>query len=258
MKETAALKTGKVDSLNVQIYPSRQAMGAAAGAAVARRIRTLQQTKSQVSAIFGSAPSQNELLDAVCREPGIDWSRIRVFHMDEYIGLSPDAPQKFSRYLEEHLVDRVQPGHFFPIESDGDPQAECDRHAALLAEQPIDIVCLGIGENGHIAFNDPHVAFFDDPEAVKIVEIDELCRRQQVNDGCFPHMEHVPKRAITLTIPTLMSGAHLFCVVPGPTKRLAVHRTLHGPITPECPASILRRHPGCTLYLDPEASGEAM
>ena len=134
-------------------------------------------------------------------------------------------------------------------------QAECDRYAELLGAAPLDIVCLGIGENGHLAFNDPPVADFHDPAAVKIVELDEPCRRQQVNDGCFPAIEQVPTHAITLTIPTLLSGRRLVAVVPGPAKREAIRRTLTGPIETACPASILRTHAACTLYLDRQSYG---
>jgi len=251
----APIRSWKVDSLKVEVYPSREEMGKAAGTAVARKIRELQREKANVAIVFGSAPSQNEMLDALCREEGIDWSRITAFHMDEYIGLPPEAPQRFSKYLIDRLVSRVRPGVFHAIDDGGDPESACAAYAELLGRQPIDIVCLGIGENGHIAFNDPHVALFNDPKTVKVVELDEVCRQQQVNDGCFANIHDVPARAITLTVPALMSGAHLFCVVPGPTKKDAVERTLNGPISPECPASILRLHRDCTLYLDPASEG---
>lgn len=248
--------TRTVDRLRVEVYPDRRALGLAAGSAAAERIRRLQQDPGRtVRAIFAAAPSQNETLATLAAAPGIDWSRVAAFHMDEYLGLADDAPQRFGRYLREHLFDLVKPGQVHLIDSARPADEECRRYAALLREAPIDLVCLGIGENGHIAFNDPPVADFDDPQLVKVVELDEACRRQQVNDGCFPTFASVPTRALTLTIPALMAGAHLVCSVPGPTKRRAVQRTLDGPISTECPATILRRHANCTLYVDAEAYG---
>jgi len=239
----------------VRVYENRDAMGSAAGADVAARIRELLSKQERVRMIFAAAPSQNEFLQRLGREEGIDWSRITAFHMDEYIGLPKDAPQMFGRYLQEHLFSRVNPGEVHLIDSSRPIEQECRRYGDLLRRAPIDIVCLGIGENGHLAFNDPPVADFEDPEVMKPVELDEVCRRQQVNDGCFPNVHAVPTHALTLTIPALLSGRFLYCIVPGKTKRNAVRSALYGPITTECPASILRQHPDCTLYLDRDAYG---
>lgn len=249
------VKEIKADDLKVRVYLNRGEMGAAAGADVAAKIKELLRTKGGIRMIFAAAPSQNEMLDALAADPEVDWSRIAAFHMDEYLGLPPGAPQAFGRYLQGRLFDRVKPGTVHLIDSSNGSEAECSRYAALLTEAPIDIVCLGIGENGHIAFNDPPVADFDDPRLVKPVELDEACRRQQVNDGCFPDIDAVPKHALTLTVPALLSGAHLYCVVPGPTKREAVGRTLSEPIATACPSTILRRHPDCTLYVDLDSYG---
>lgn len=251
------LYNGYVDQLEVKVYKDRQAMGRSAGEEAAAHIRRLLETQEQVRMIFASAPSQNEFLQTLTRAEGIDWSRITAFHMDEYIGLPPQAPQLFSAFLAERLFNIVKPGTVHLIDSTASVEAECARYAALLTEAPIDIVCLGIGENGHIAFNDPPVADFDDPHLVKPVELDPISRQQQVNDGCFPTLDDVPTRALTLTIPALFSGKRLFCIVPGSTKRSAVHRTLNGSISTECPATILRRHPNCTLYTDQDAYGDA-
>jgi glucosamine-6-phosphate deaminase len=256
VQEHLPLHSTTIDSLKVKVYADRRFMGQAAGGEVAARLKQKLKEQRLVRMIFAAAPSQLEMLARLAAEPDIDWSRVTAFHMDEYIGLPPDSPQLFSRFLQRHLFDKVKPGSVHPIDSTNDPEAECRRYAALLQRAPIDIVCLGIGENGHLAFNDPPVADFDDPKKVKIVELDETCRRQQVNDGCFPTLEDVPVRAITLTIPALMAGAALFCTVPGPTKRNAVRQTLHGPVSEQCPASILRRHPHCTLYLDRDAYGD--
>jgi glucosamine-6-phosphate deaminase len=239
-----------VDRLRVRVYPDRAMLGAAAGADVASKLRELLQAHGRVRMIFAAAPSQNEMLATLVAAEGIDWSRVTAFHMDEYLGLPAGAPQRFGQYLREHLFDLVRPGKVHLIDSMNRVDAECERYAALLNESPIDIVCLGIGENGHLAFNDPPVADFNDPQTIKVVELDPTCRQQQVNDGCFPSLDAVPTRALTLTIPTLMSGTHLFCSVPGPTKRAAVARTLNGEISTDCPSTVLRRHADCTLYVD--------
>ena len=178
--------------------------------------------------------------------------------MDEYVGVGADHPAAFRHYQQEHVLSRVKPAQFHGIAGEAaDALAECRRYSALLSAMPIDVVCLGIGENGHIAFNDPPVADFNDPHLAKVVELDQPCRQQQVNDGCFPSFNAVPKTAITLTVPALMSGRALFCAVPGPRKAQAVRDTLRGPVATTCPASILRQHDNATLYLD-EASAELL
>lgn len=249
--------TTQVDQLPVRIYPTRQAMGAAVGTAVAAALRALLAQQKCVRVIFAAAPSQSEMLATLAAAPGIDWSRVITFQMDDYLDLPASAPQRFSTYLHQHLFALVQPGtvqQLIPTAIASDDHAaiaaECARYAALLAAAPIDLVCLGIGENGHLAFNDPPVADFHDPAAVKLVELDDACRQQQVNEGNFPTLAAVPRCAITLTIPTLLAGKRLFCTVPGAAKRAAIAATLWGPIATSCPASILRQHPACTLYTD--------
>jgi glucosamine-6-phosphate deaminase len=246
----------KVDSLRVIVYEDRLALGAAAGAEVVAKIQKLLSEKHEVRIIFAAAPSQNELLKYLADDETIDWSRITAFHMDEYNGLPTNSTRKFSHFLNERLFDHVKPGQVHLIDSSKDSEEECRRYGELLWQAPIDIVCLGIGENGHIAFNDPPVADFNDPKIIKVVELDDACRQQQVNDGCFPSFEDVPAYALTLTIPTLLAGSHLFCVVPGVSKRKAVDRTLNGPISTECPSTILRKHPDCTLFVDRDSYGQ--
>lgn len=255
--QAVPVKTELADRLRVRVYASRREMGAAAAADVAACMRELLDRQPQVRIVFAAAPSQNEFLASLIAEPGVDWNRVAAFHMDEYIGLPAQAPQRFGRFLEERLFRHVRPGKVHLIDGCNDPEAECRRYGELIGSAPIDIICLGIGENGHIAFNDPPVADFADPVPMKPVELDEACRRQQVNDGCFPHIEEVPRRALTLTIPAMMSGRRLFCIVPGANKRAAVAQTLRGPVSTACPASILRRHPDCTLYTDLDAYGAA-
>ncbi|MDQ6601315.1 MAG: glucosamine-6-phosphate deaminase [Chloroflexota bacterium] len=253
--DNGLVKHETVDALDVRVYADRGAMGAAAARDVAATMRDLLATQVRVRMIFAAAPSQNEFLAALSDAPMLDWSRVTAFHMDEYLGLPLEAPQRFGTFLRAHLFDAVHPGVVHFIDSTNETATECARYGALLRAAPIDIVCLGIGENGHIAFNDPPVADFDDPEAIKPVELDPPCKRQQVNDGCFATIGDVPNHALTLTIPMLLSGAYLSCVVPGSAKRRAVHDTLRGPITTACPASILRHHPACKLYLDRDAAG---
>lgn len=249
------LKTFSVESLKVQVLKDRRSLGLSSGRAVATKMRELLNQKANVRMIFAAAPSQNEFLETLVSEAGLDWSRVTAFHMDEYIGLSPEAPQRFGRFLSERLFDIVKPGTVHLIDSSASIDSECKHYSQLLAEAPIDIVCMGIGENGHIAFNDPPVADFKDFAAIKAVELDTACRQQQVNDGCFATMDSVPTHALTLTIPMLMSGTHLFCMVPGPTKRQAVQQTLNDAISTDCPATILRLHNDCTLYVDTASYG---
>ncbi|GGD95725.1 glucosamine-6-phosphate deaminase [Paenibacillus nasutitermitis] len=248
--------TRNADLLKVEVYENRKHMGISAAEAVSAKMKELLASQKEIRMIFAAAPSQNEFLEKLRSVEGLDWSRVTAFHMDEYIGLPPGAPERFSAFLCKGLFDEVHPGTVQLIDSTSSAEEESQRYARLLQQHPIDIVCLGIGENGHIAFNDPPVADFNDPVWVKSVELDEICRQQQVNDGCFPDLPSVPTHAITLTIPALFSGTHLFCMVPGVTKAAAVSATLNGPITTQCPSSILRRHPDCTLYTDNDSYGK--
>lgn len=249
------LATWKVDDLEVRVYPDREAMGAAAAEEFAKFLVTLPDTQPCVNVVFAAAPSQNEFLAALASRGDIDWRHVQAFHLDEYVGLSREAPQKFMNYLKKHIFDKVPLKRVYYIDEGGvSAEESCRRYADLLRANPLDVACLGVGENGHIAFNDPHVADFADSELVKIVELDETSRRQQVHDGCFKELREVPTHAITVTIPTIMAAKRIICVVPGQTKQEAVRRTLQGPISPACPASILRRHSNATLFLDVEAA----
>ena len=248
------MKQALFDQLSVEIYENRVLMGQAAARDIRAKMLELLAQKQTINIIFAAAPSQNDVLAALTSDPTIPWNRINAFHMDEYVDLPADAPQGFANFLRRSLFGKVSFGSVNCLNCEtADPQAECDRYAALLAANPTDIVVLGIGENGHIAFNDPWVADFNDPQAVKIVPLDDVCRQQQVNDGCFDTIDAVPTHAMTLTVPTLTKAPHLFCIVPGPTKANAVKQTLLGPISADCPASIMRQHGGATLYLDEES-----
>jgi glucosamine-6-phosphate deaminase len=249
------IKELKKDNLDIKTYSDRASMGAAAAYMVADRIVQLLGEQEFVNIIFASAPSQNEFLAALVEQKDVDWTRINAFHMDEYIGLPENAPQKFGSFLKEKLF-RHLPFHTVNYINGNAPDAlaECGRYAELLLQYPPDIVCLGIGENGHIAFNDPHVADLDDPLKVKIVDLDFECRQQQVSDGCFNRLKNVPSLAITMTIPALMAGRYIYCIVPGKNKAKAVHHTLFNKISEQCPASVLRRHLQAVLFLDAESS----
>jgi glucosamine-6-phosphate deaminase len=238
----------------VRVFADRAAMGRAAADDVAAELRATLARQETVRMIFAAAPSQRELLDGLVAAEGVDWTRVTAFHMDEYLGLPADAPQRFANWLARAIFDRLPFGEVHLIEPGPDPEATAAAYATRLAKAPIDLVCLGIGQNGHLAFNDPPVADLDDPLDVKVVELDETCRRQQVDDGAFPDVTQVPTRAVTLTIPRLLDARRLFCVVPGRTKQHAVQRALYAPVSAADPATALRTHPDGTLYVDAEAA----
>lgn len=237
------------DKLLVKCYDTRAQMGVGAAAEAADIIAGIIAEKGEINMIFAAAPSQNEMLAALLSDERIDWSKVNALHMDEYVGLPEGDCHTFGSYLYQHIFRHKNFKSIHYIGS-GDPETVCERYAKVLEEYPVDVVCLGIGENGHIAFNDPWVANFNDPKPVKIVELDSMCRQQQVNDGCFPTLADVPTHAVTLTIPALTAAKHMFCVVPAPTKATAVKNTVCGPISEDCPATILRKHPHAVLYCD--------
>ena len=240
--------------MKTKVFRTRAEMGAAAASEVSGRIGQLLATQDTVNMIFAAAPSQNEFLAALLLSP-VDWSRVRGFHMDEYIGLRPDATQGFGNFLRGRLFDKAP---FLSVDYiDGnaaDLGGECARYSRLLQRYPTDIVCMGIGENGHIAFNDPPVADFADPFLVKVVELDGACRRQQVNDGCFASLREVPTHAITLTVPALMAGRYVYCMVPGKLKAEAVYNTVSQEIAEAYPSTTLRRHAEAELFLDADSA----
>ena len=241
--------------MEIKIYPTKPEMGKAAAADVAAAIHEALSHKDTVNMIFAAAPSQSAFLASLVATPGIPWQRIRAFHMDEYIGLPCDAPQGFGNFLDRHLFSHVPFKDVHYIKCDApDAGVECRRYSELLRRYPVDIVCLGIGENGHIAFNDPGVADFDDPELVKVVPLDDICRMQQVHDGCFESIDLVPTHAITLTIPALTAAGGMYCVVPCRTKAEAVRAAVQGPVSEACPASVLRSRERTYLYLDSESA----
>lgn len=239
---------------DIAVFDDRDRMGEAAARDIAAALREVLDERGSARLMFAAAPSQSETLAALVCEPGIDWGRVTAFHLDEYLGLAPDAPQRFGSWLRDALFDRLPFGAVHTIDTRLDPADAVTRYADLLAEAPIDIVCLGIGVNGHLAFNDPPVARFDDDRLVKVVCLDETCRRQQVADGCFPTLEEVPPTAITVTIPAILGARRLFCMVPGSMKAEALRATIVDPISTACPSTVLRTHPACSIYADAEAA----
>jgi glucosamine-6-phosphate deaminase len=243
------------DTLKVNISENRSQLGTQAAKMAGDKIVELLADQELVNIIFAAAPSQNEFLQELASNPHIDWNRINAFHMDEYVGLPQDAPQGFGNFLKERLFAKVpfrSVNYLNGLAENID--GECARYATLLETYPTDIVCMGIGENAHIAFNDPHVADFKDAKLVKVVDLDHACRQQQVNDGCFSSLNEVPTHALTLTVPALMQARFVFCMVPGPTKAQAVYHTIHSQIQELYPATILRRHPRAILFLDKASS----
>jgi glucosamine-6-phosphate deaminase len=245
----------KVDSMDIRLATTRKDLGEQAGSDIAEAIRTHLQKQPHLRMIFAAAPSQREMLHTLVQQPGIDWNRITAFHMDEYIGLPASSPQSFGMWLRATIFDRVPFADVHLIEPGTDPETTCRIYAEKLMEAPIHLVLLGIGANGHLAFNDPP-ANLDDPCHVKIVTLDDACRQQQVDDECFNSFEEVPQKAISLTVPMLLRGERLFCCIPGSSKSKAVRSMIHDPISGDCPATALRNHPRCTVYLDRDSSIE--
>ncbi len=245
----------QVDKLTVYVCDTREAMGRAAYEFYRDRVCALLQEQPLVRAIYAAAHSQDEFLHALVADTDIDFARIDAFHMDEYFGLGESVPQKFGHFLTERLFARKPFARVNLIRSEApDIEAEARRYEALLRQYPIDITSLGIGENGHIAFNDPHEARFDAPCWVRRTTLDDTCRQQQVNDGEFGSLNEVPTSAYTLTVPALMASRILVGIVPNGRKAEAVRRTLCEPVSEACPASILRTHDDAVLFLDRDAA----
>ncbi len=244
------------EKLKIQVYETRSQMGFDAAKMISDRINEILASRDMVNVIFASAPSQNEFLSELTKMP-VDWSRVNAFHMDEYIGLEENAPQGFGYFLKEKLFSKVSCKTVHYMDGNAlNPIEECNRYAAQLKNFPVDIVCLGIGENTHLAFNDPHVANFNDKEIVKIVDLDEACRLQQVNDGCFKNINEVPQKALTITIPALFQVPFAVAIAPGPLKANAIYHTVNSEISEKYPSTILRRHPNVTLFIDKDSAAK--
>jgi glucosamine-6-phosphate deaminase len=243
------------DDVDVRIFPDVAALAVAAATDASTAIRAAVEARGAANVMLATGNSQLEFLEALTSRADVPWSAVTVFHMDEYVGMGEDHPASFARYIRQRVVDRVHPATAHLIDGTHDAAAEIARYSALLAAHPLDLTCLGIGENGHLAFNDPPVADFDDPVTVKEVELDHACREQQVGEGHFPTIDTVPRTAITLTIPALLSAGRVLAIVPEERKAPAVRAALTGPIATSCPASLLQRTRHATVFLDaPSAS----
>lgn len=248
------IKDFKCEKLHVRVFDSRKTMGDCAGQEAAEYIKELLQQREYINVMFAAAPSQNETLAALIADPDIDWSRINAFHMDEYVGLAPEHPAGFRNFLNRAIfgIKNFRSVNLINGNAD-DAWEEAARYSQLLKDYPLDVCMLGVGENGHIAFNDPPVADFDDEVYVKVVELEQRCRQQQVNDGCFETIDQVPTHALTVTIPGLTQATAMFCSVPAATKAEAIEHMVNDEISTACPATILRRHENAKLYVDQDA-----
>src|SRR5882672_11106404 len=252
---SAPVKTFEADALAVRVYGTPGDLAQDAARIAQQHLRETLAGQGTAAVILATGNSQIQFLQELGALGGLDWSRVTFFHMDEYLGIDANHRASFRRYLRERVAVRLQPKQFHYLEGDALlPLHECQRYARLLSAQPIDLCCLGIGENGHLAFNDPPVADFDDPHPVKLVKLDEACRQQQVGEGHFPDLNTVPQYAFTLTIPTLCSARRMLCIVPEQRKARAVRETLRGAIGQACPASFLRQQSHCTLFLDRDSA----
>jgi glucosamine-6-phosphate deaminase len=243
------------DALSVRVFDDVKTLAAAAAIDAADAIRNAIDARGDANVMLATGNSQLVFLAALIEHRDVDWSRVTAFHMDEYVDLPPTHPAGFQRYMREKVAAQIPVKTFHYLNGDtGDAQAEVDRYAALLRSHPLDLCVCGIGENGHLAFNDPPVADFDDPVDVKIVALEPESRRQQVAEGHFATIDDVPTHAITVTIPALVRAGRLLAIVPETRKAVPVRDALLGPIATSCPASLLRRQPHATLYLDVDSA----
>lgn len=251
----STLKTFQADALHVRVYPSQADLSAEVAQIARDHFVATINRQGSAAAIMATGNSQIQFLDKLVALGGVNWSKVTLFHMDEYLGISADHKASFRRYMRERVESRVKPGSFHYLDGDADlPLDECARYTSLLKAQPIDLCCLGVGENGHLAFNDPPVARFDDAHFVKLVKLDYACKMQQVNEGHFPSLEAVPPYAFTLTIPALLSAKKVICIAPETRKAKPVKAMLEDPISTDCPASILRKQAHATLFLDVDSA----
>jgi len=243
--------------LNVSIYDNKEDMGEGAAAFVSEELQKAIHERGKANIVLATGASQFTFLESLKKHKEIEWDKVTAFHQDEYVGISEDHPASFRKYLKDRILNIVHPAKQYLIEGDAKNLKEMMRkYEELLKANPIDVICLGIGENGHIAFNDPSVADFNDPYWVKIVKLDDKCRNQQVGEGWFKTMDEVPEEAISLTIPAIMKCKAISCVVPDARKAIAVRDTLNDEISTKCPATILRKHPHVKLFLDPKSASK--
>lgn len=254
---TATIDRFRIDRLKIEVYQDARSAGDAAAEDAAAILQQLaKDSAGDIGVIFATGASQINVLEALTSLPNIPWNRVIGFHMDEYVAMPPDHSASFRRYMRKRLTSRVAIKTFHEIDATGDLDTLCKTYADMLDQANPQLCLLGIGENGHLAFNDPPVADFHDPFRMKVVALDDACKQQQFGEGWFERLEDVPRRAVTLTIPTLFRVPRLIASVPGPRKAHIVYRSLTEPITTDCPATLLRTHPDCTVYLDRESASE--
>lgn len=244
----------KKDKLFIKVFNNNEELGKAAALSAANILNEAIKERGKANLILATGASQFEFLKNLQLQQ-IDWKKITVFHLDEYLGIPETHPASFRKYLRNRILEKVNPKKIYYLEGDAaDAEMEAERYEKLLKKHSVDLACIGIGENGHIAFNDPPVADFKDPRLVKIVELDEACRKQQQGEGWFPTLDDVPTHALSLTIPAIMQSNHINCVVPDLRKAEAVYNTINSSISEKCPATILRQHPSAVLFLDQHSS----
>lgn len=249
------INTFSVDALRVQVYNNEIELAQNAAEIGQIYLQTVLNRQEIAAVMLATGNSQIQFLKAAIAQKGIDWSRIILFHLDEYLGIKAEDTGSFQYYLREKVEKQVNPACFHYIQGDApEPIAECDRYAKLLMKQSIDLCLLGIGQNGHLAFNEPEVANFNDPHRIKLVKLTHSTRQAQVERGYFPHLEAVPQYAFTVTIPMLASAQKIICLAPGQSKALIIKKMLTDAIAPTCPASILRQCPNATLFLDKDSA----
>lgn len=247
------------DQLPVSVYADNKTMGRAAAEAAAVVLREAVAARGVANLVLATGNSMLTFLHSLREMPDLPWPAINVFHLDEYLELEPGHRASFPLFLREHLLDQVPVGAFYPVPGHpADVETACRAYELLLKAHPVDLCCLGIGENGHLAFNDPPYADFDDPDWVKVVQLDEASRQQQLGEGHFASLEVVPTHALTMTIPALRAAAQMLCIVPEARKAAAVRQSLLGPITEDCPASILRQTSYARLLLDQDSAAEIL
>lgn len=250
------IQTFQKDNLQIRVFQDKSKMGEAAAEFVSQHLKEAIQQNGSANLILATGTSQFSFLEAF-KQKDIDWGKIKVFHLDEYVGISDQHPASFRKYLKERILDEVHPAQVYFLDGDAENiEAVIENYGTLLKNNPVDVACIGIGENGHIAFNDPPVADFNDSHIVKIVELDIACRMQQLGEGWFPTFEDVPGKAFSLTIPAIMKSRVISCFVPDERKSEAVYNSLYGEISTTCPASVLRKHPNTVLWLDEPAASK--
>jgi glucosamine-6-phosphate deaminase len=257
--KNSSVRRFKVDELEVAVYANNDALGKAAAAEAADIIREAITKRGAANIVLATGNSQKTFLAALRTEPSIDWPKVSVFHLDEYIGLDPAHPASFPSFLRRHIIDYVRPGAFYQLSGSTEDIARiCRDYETLLRSHPTDLCALGVGENGHLAFNDPPGVNFNDPVWVKVVKLASRSRQQQVDEGHFDSLDKVPREAVTMTIPAMLSASHILGMVPEARKADAVRRTLSGPITEDVPSTILRRSAKAKLFLDLDSGAEVI